>query len=94
MKKHTLLKLALTMLAAAVLAPHPMSAQNSAPAINFESANPLTLPDDIQADATARHARCTAADGRSMPSNSARPAALRRRAGARNAEEETSKDKR
>src|SRR5262249_4407068 len=34
--------------AAAMIAPHPISAQSAAPAMNFDSAaNPLTLPDDI-----------------------------------------------
>jgi hypothetical protein len=40
--------LALTVAAAAFLAPKPMSAQSGAPVMNFDSApNPLTLPDDI-----------------------------------------------
>jgi NHL repeat len=47
MKKHTLLTFALTLLAVAVLAPNPTSAQAAAPVMNFDSANPLTLPDDI-----------------------------------------------
>ena len=33
--------------AAAVLAPHRTSAQSGAATINFDSVNPLTLPDDI-----------------------------------------------
>src|SRR6202171_2010521 len=41
MKKHTLLTFA------TVLARHPISAQSTASVMNFDSANPLTLPDDI-----------------------------------------------
>jgi hypothetical protein len=47
MNKHSLLNLAFAVLAAAVLAPNPTSAQSTGPVINFESVNPLTLPDDI-----------------------------------------------
>ena len=47
--KHASIKLALalTLFAAAVLAPKGMSAQSAAPTMNFDSVNPLTLPDDI-----------------------------------------------
>ena len=45
--KTTITALACALLAAAVVAPTPMSAQNAAPVMNFDSANPLTLPDDI-----------------------------------------------
>jgi DNA-binding beta-propeller fold protein YncE len=41
------LALALALFAAAVLAPKGMSAQSAAPTMNFDSVNPLTLPDDI-----------------------------------------------
>jgi DNA-binding beta-propeller fold protein YncE len=41
------LALALALFAAAVLAPNGMSAQSAAPTMNFDSVNPLTLPDDI-----------------------------------------------
>jgi DNA-binding beta-propeller fold protein YncE len=41
------MKLALALFAAAVLAPNGMSAQSAAPTMNFDSVNPLTLPDDI-----------------------------------------------
>ena len=41
------LALALALFAAAVLAPNRMSAQSGASTINFDSVNPLTLPDDI-----------------------------------------------
>jgi DNA-binding beta-propeller fold protein YncE len=41
------LAVALALFAAAVLAPNRMSAQSDASAINFDSVNPLTLPDDI-----------------------------------------------
>ena len=43
----TKLALALVLFAAAVLAPNVMSAQSAAPTMNFDSVNPLTLPDDI-----------------------------------------------
>src|SRR4029079_12114701 len=39
--------LALALFAAAVLAPNRTSAQSGASTINFDSVNPLTLPDDI-----------------------------------------------
>ena len=47
--KHASMKLALALalFAAAVLAPNGMSAQSAAPTMNFDSVNPLTLPDDI-----------------------------------------------
>jgi len=47
--KHASMKLALTLalFAAAILAPNGMSAQSAAPTMNFDSVNPLTLPDDI-----------------------------------------------
>jgi DNA-binding beta-propeller fold protein YncE len=47
--KHASMKLALALalFAAAVLAPKGMSAQSAAPTMNFDSVNPLTLPDDI-----------------------------------------------
>ncbi len=47
--KHASIKLALalTLFAAAVLAPKGLSAQSAAPTMNFDSVNPLTLPDDI-----------------------------------------------
>jgi DNA-binding beta-propeller fold protein YncE len=45
--KHATMKLALALFAAAVLAPKGMSAQSAAPTMNFDSVNPLTLPDDI-----------------------------------------------
>jgi DNA-binding beta-propeller fold protein YncE len=45
--KHPSMKLALALFAAAVLAPNGMSAQSAAPTMNFDSVNPLTLPDDI-----------------------------------------------
>src|SRR5437762_4599807 len=47
--KHASMKLALTlaMFAAAILAPNGMSAQSAAPTMNFDSVNPLTLPDDV-----------------------------------------------
>jgi DNA-binding beta-propeller fold protein YncE len=47
--KHASIKLALTLalFAAAILAPNGMSAQSAAPTMNFDSVNPLTLPDDI-----------------------------------------------
>jgi hypothetical protein len=45
--KHASIKLALALFAAAVLAPNGMSAQSAAPTMNFDSVNPLTLPDDI-----------------------------------------------
>ena len=45
--KTTFTILARALVAAAVLAPHPISAQTTAPVMNFDSANPLTLPDDI-----------------------------------------------
>ena len=41
------LALALALFAAAALAPKGMSAQSAAPTMNFDSVNPLTLPDDI-----------------------------------------------
>ena len=41
------LALALALFAAAVLVPKGMSAQSAAPTMNFDSVNPLTLPDDI-----------------------------------------------
>jgi DNA-binding beta-propeller fold protein YncE len=44
---HASMKLALALFAAAVLAPNGMSAQSAAPTMNFDSVNPLTLPDDI-----------------------------------------------
>jgi len=47
MKNNTLLIFVLAVLAAAVVAPYPISAQNTAAVMNFDSANPLTLPDDI-----------------------------------------------
>jgi 6-bladed beta-propeller len=47
MKKNTLLNFVLVLLAATVLGPHRVSAQSTAPVMNFDSANPLTLPDDI-----------------------------------------------
>jgi len=47
MKKNTLLSFVLVLLAATVLGPHRISAQSTAPVMNFDSANPLTLPDDI-----------------------------------------------
>jgi len=47
--KHASMKLALTLalFAAAIPAPNGMSAQSAAPTMNFDSVNPLTLPDDI-----------------------------------------------
>ena len=47
--KHASMKLALALalFAAAVLVPKGMSAQSAAPTMNFDSVNPLTLPDDI-----------------------------------------------
>jgi DNA-binding beta-propeller fold protein YncE len=45
--KHASMKLALALFAAAVLAPTGMAAQSAAPTMNFDSVNPLTLPDDI-----------------------------------------------
>jgi DNA-binding beta-propeller fold protein YncE len=47
--KHASIKLArmLALFAAAILAPNGMSAQSAAPTMNFDSVNPLTLPDDI-----------------------------------------------
>lgn len=47
--KHASMKLALALalFAAAVLASKGMSAQSAAPTMNFDSVNPLTLPDDI-----------------------------------------------
>ena len=47
--KHASMKLALAiaLFAAAVLAPNGMAAQSAAPTMNFDSVNPLTLPDDI-----------------------------------------------
>jgi len=47
--KHASMKflLALALFAAAGLAPNRMSAQSGASTINFDSVNPLTLPDDI-----------------------------------------------
>ena len=47
MKLALALALALALFAAAVLAPKGMSAQSAAPTMNFDSVNPLTLPDDI-----------------------------------------------
>ena len=47
--KHASMKLALALalFAAAALVPKGMSAQSAAPTMNFDSVNPLTLPDDI-----------------------------------------------
>jgi len=47
--KHAPLKLALalSLFTAALLAPNRMSAQTGTPTMNFDSVNPLTLPDDI-----------------------------------------------
>ncbi|HXI32196.1 MAG TPA: peptidyl-alpha-hydroxyglycine alpha-amidating lyase family protein [Vicinamibacterales bacterium] len=47
--KHASTKLALVLglFAAAVLAPNRISAQSGASTINFDSVNPLTLPDDV-----------------------------------------------
>jgi DNA-binding beta-propeller fold protein YncE len=47
--KHASMKLALALalFAAAILASNGMSAQSAAPTMNFDSVNPLTLPDDI-----------------------------------------------
>src|SRR5262249_40667136 len=47
--KHASMKLALALalFTAALLAPNRMSAQGGAPTMNFDSVNPLTLPDDI-----------------------------------------------
>jgi hypothetical protein len=45
--KHASMKLALALFAAAVLAPKGTSAQSAAPTMNFDSVNPLTLPDDV-----------------------------------------------
>jgi 6-bladed beta-propeller len=47
MKKNTLLIIVLVVFAATLLAPHRISAQSTASVMNFDSANPLTLPDDI-----------------------------------------------
>ncbi len=47
--KHAPMKLALalSLFTAALLAPHRMLAQAGTPTMNFDSVNPLTLPDDI-----------------------------------------------
>src|SRR5262249_38696100 len=47
--KHASMKLALALalFTAAVLAPNRMSAQSGAPTMNFDSVNPVTLPDDV-----------------------------------------------
>jgi DNA-binding beta-propeller fold protein YncE len=47
MKKKTFLTFVLVLLAATIPAPHPLSAQSTASVMNFDSANPLTLPDDV-----------------------------------------------
>src|SRR5215210_2607913 len=47
MRRTSMKQLAHALVAAAVLAAIPVSAQNAAPVLNFDSAaNPLTLPDD------------------------------------------------
>jgi hypothetical protein len=45
--KHASMKLALALFTAAVLPSNRMSAQSGAPTLNFDSVNPVTLPDDI-----------------------------------------------
>ena len=45
--KHASMKLALALFTAAVLPSNRMSAQSGAPTMNFDSVNPVTLPDDI-----------------------------------------------